>query len=172
MYLDELDLQILKLLQENGRISISRVSEILNKPRTTIASRISRLESYGIISSYKAVVDLRRLGFGILALVLISVHRVGPIGTKPSQVALVERIIRDTDNDADLPWVEEAFIVTGRYDILLKVWARDLRQLSKFLISYLPTHSEIAQTETMIVLEPVADWRDRYLPIIKITRQI
>ncbi|WP_069807121.1 Lrp/AsnC family transcriptional regulator [Vulcanisaeta thermophila] len=166
--LDGLDRDILREVQRDGRLQVSKLADLLRRPRTTVASRLERLEGDGVIRSYRAVLDPVRLGFSLLAFVLISVRRSAPSGGKSAQVLLAERIIGDCDADPKLPWVEEAFVITGRYDILLKVWARDLRQLSYFLINYLPSHPDIAQTETMIVLELVSDWRDRLLPIDKV----
>ncbi len=162
--MDELDIKILESLQRNGRITVSRLAEMLNKPRTTIMSRLARLESNKIILGYKTIIDPTQMGYTIQAYVLLTVRRV-PGATKPSQVALAERIIYDSDNDKDLPWVEEAQVVTGQYDIVLKVWAKNLKQLSDFLIRYLPTHPDVVKSETMIVLENVATWRNRNMPI-------
>ena len=162
--MDELDIKILESLQRNGRITVSRLAEMLNKPRTTIMSRLARLESNKIILGYKTIIDPTQMGYTIQAYVLLTVRRV-PGATKPSQVALAERIIYDSDNDKDLPWVEEAQVVTGQYDLVLKVWAKNLKQLSDFLIRYLPTHPDVVKSETMIVLENVATWRNRNMPI-------
>ncbi|WP_291764651.1 Lrp/AsnC family transcriptional regulator [Caldivirga sp. UBA161] len=162
--MDELDIKILESLQRNGRITVSRLAELLNKPRTTIMSRLARLESSKIILGYKTVIDPAQMGYTIQAYVLLTVRRI-PGAAKPSQVALAERIIYDSDNEKDLPWVEEAQVVTGQYDLVLKVWAKDLKQLSNFLIRYLPTHPDVVKSETMIVLENVATWRNRNMPI-------
>ncbi len=166
--LDELDKKLLEFLQKDARIKVTRLAEILNKPRTTVMSRIEKLESEKLILGYRAVVDLRKLGYNVLAFVLISAKRIAPISGRSSQEVLVERILRDTDDRGELPWIEEAHIVTGSYDIILKVWARDMRQLSDFLIKYLPSHPEVAKTETFLVLEQICDSRERYLPATKI----
>jgi Lrp/AsnC family transcriptional regulator for asnA, asnC and gidA len=168
MIFDKLDKEIIKEIQKDGRLQLSRLAEILNRPRTTVATRLGRLEGDGVITSYRAVIDPLKVGFSLLAFVLISVRRSAPSGAKSAQVVLVEKILKDSDEDPRLPWIEEAFIITGHYDILLKVWAKDLRQLSYFLINYLPTHPDIAQTETMLVLELVSDWRNRLIPIDKV----
>ena len=159
MIIDELDKKLLDLLQRNAKIKMTELAEKLGKPRTTVMSRVERLEREGIIRFYKAIIDPEKFGFTILAFVLISVKRIGPSGGKSSQIILVEKILKDSDEDPSLPWVEEAHIITGAYDIILKVWARDLKQLSHFLISYLPQYSDIQKTETMIVLEVVDDLR-------------
>ncbi len=167
---DDVDKEILKILQRNCRIKLSKLSEMIDKPRTTVAMRIKRLEDEGLICSYKAMINPAKLGFTVLAYVLISVKRIAPSQGKSSQVILAEKIIKDTDEDSSLPWVEEAEIITGPYDIVLKVWARDIQQLSHFLINYLPSHPEIQKTETMLVLEKITDLRDRELPLLKVLR--
>lgn len=63
-----------------------------------------------------------------------------------------------------MPFVEEAYIITGPYDLLFKVWARDVKQLSTFLVAYLASNPDIQRTETLIVLEIVDDWRRRVMP--------
>ncbi|WP_054849102.1 Lrp/AsnC family transcriptional regulator [Vulcanisaeta sp. JCM 14467] len=168
MIMDKLDKEILREIQKDGRLQLSKLAEILNRPRTTVATRLARLEGDKVITSYRAVIDPLKVGFSLLAFVLISVRRSAPSGGKSAQVILVEKILKDSDTDPRLPWIEEAYVITGHYDLLLKVWAKDLRQLSYFLINYLPTHPDIAQTETMLVLELVSDWRDRLLPIDKV----
>lgn len=161
--LDELDLRILDLLQRSGRITVSKLSELLAKPRTTVASRIERLEKLGYIRGYRAEVDPEKLGYHYLAYVLIVVARTKSAGPKPLQIEIAEKILQDTEARDDLPWVEEAHIITGRFDILLKVWARSLSELDKFLVEYLPTIEGVVRTETMIVLRRVGE--RHYLPI-------
>lgn len=166
--LDEVDKGILDRLQRDGRLPLSKLAEELNRPRTTIALRLERLEREGVIIAYRALPNPTKLGFTLLAFVLVSVKRMAPTGGKSAQVILAEKIIKDCDKDPALPWVEEAHVITGHYDIVLKVWAKDLKQLSHFLINYLPTHPDISHTETMVALETVADNRSRVLPMNKL----
>ena len=166
--LDDLDKKLLEFLQKDARVKIARLASVLNNPRTTIMSRIEKLEKEQLILGYRAVVDIRKLGYNVLAFVMISARRIAPISGRSSQEVLIERILKDTDERPELPWVEEAHIVTGAYDIILKVWARDMRQLSDFLIKYLPSHPEVVKTETLLVLEYVCSARERYLPASKI----
>jgi len=166
--LDELDKRLLELLQKNARLKITELADLTARPRTTVMSRLEKLEREGLILGYKAVLNLQKLGYTVLAFVLVSARRIAPVSGRSSQEVLIEKILRDTDENPELPWVEEAHIVTGSYDIILKVWARDMKQLSDFLIKYLPTHPEIAKTETLLVLERVADFHVRYIPATKI----
>lgn len=162
--MDELDMAILRRLQDDARAALADIASEMGKPRTTIAARLSKLEKDGVVLGYKAVLNPFALGFNVLSYVLLSVKRGAPEVDKSIQYRVTEKILRDADG-RDLPWVEEAHIITGAYDVLLKVWARDIRQLSRFLVVYLTSLPEIQRTETMIVLEIVSDWRQRRLPL-------
>ncbi len=166
--IDDLDKKILGELQKDGRTPLAKLADVVKKPRTTIMNRVQKLEEGGVIRGYRAVLSPYVLGFSMQAYVLITVRRSAAGGSKPSQVMLAEKIIRDCDNDAYLPWVEEANVLTGQYDIMLKIWVKDLKQLSSFLLNYLPTNPDIVKTETMMVLEEVAIGRERLIPLDKI----
>lgn len=101
MIIDKLDKEILREIQKDGRLQLSKLAEILNRPRTTVATRLARLESDKVITSYRAVIDPLKVGFSLLAFVLISVRRNAPSGGKSAQVLLIEKILKDSDNDPD-----------------------------------------------------------------------
>lgn len=164
--MDDIDKKLLELLQIDGKKTLQELAEAVNRPKTTIASRIKRLEDKGYIMGYKAVVNPFLLGYQVLAFVMASVRRGETRGEKPLQEQLAEKILADCSGKSDLPFVEEAYIITGPYDLLLKVWARDIKQLSTFLVSYLASIPDIQRTETLMVLEIVDDWRRRYMPVI------
>ncbi|MEL9990047.1 MAG: Lrp/AsnC family transcriptional regulator [Thermoproteus sp.] len=164
--MDEIDKKLLELLQIDGKKTLQELAEAVNRPKTTIASRIKRLEEKGYIMGYKALVNPFLLGYQVLAFVMASVRRGEVKGEKPLQEQLAEKILADCSGKSDLPFVEEAYIITGPYDLLLKVWARDIKQLSSFLVSYLASIPDIQRTETLMVLEIVDDWRRRHMPVI------
>ncbi|AEA12443.1 putative transcriptional regulator, AsnC family [Thermoproteus uzoniensis 768-20] len=164
--MDEIDKKLLELLQIDGKKTLQELAEAVNRPKTTIASRIKRLEDKGYIMGYKAIVNPFLLGYQVLAFVMASVRRGEVKGEKPLQEQLAEKILADCSGKGDLPFVEEAYIITGPYDLLLKVWARDIKQLSSFLVSYLASMPDIQRTETLMVLEIVDDWRRRHMPAV------
>lgn len=166
--IDELDKRILSELQRDGRTPLAKLADVVGKPRTTIMNRVQKLEEGEVIRGYRAILNPYVLGFSMQAYVLITVRRSAASGSKPSQVALAEKIMADCDNDARLPWIEEANVLTGQYDIMLKIWVKDLKQLSSFLLNYLPTNPDIVKTETMMVLEEVAVGRERLIPLNKV----
>ncbi|MCD6323561.1 MAG: Lrp/AsnC family transcriptional regulator [Desulfurococcales archaeon] len=149
--LDELDRKILKEIQENPRIKATKLAQKLGKPRTTILQRLSRLEKEGIITGYRALINPEKLGFKYSALVMVKIRK--GLKSLMTQTEIAEKIIRECSKSRNLPFVEEVFVVTGAYDMALKVWIREWRDLTAFLLEYLPSMEEIQSTETLMVLE-------------------
>ncbi|ABP51404.1 MULTISPECIES: Lrp/AsnC family transcriptional regulator [Pyrobaculum] len=163
--MDEIDRKLIMALQEDGKKTLQELSELVGRPKTTIATRIKKLEIDGVIIGYKAVVNPFALGYRLLSFVLVSVRRgTAPRESKPLQVEVAEKVLTECKGEGGLPYVEEAYVVTGPYDLLFKVWSRDVKQLSNFLVAYLASDPNIQRTETMIVLEIVDDWRRRVMP--------
>ena len=163
--MDEVDRKIVLMLQQDGKATLQELGEKLGKPKTTIAARIKKLEEEGVILGYKAVVNPFQLGYKLLACVLVSVRRGAPTSqSKPLQHVVAEKVLEECSGERGLPFVEEAYIITGPYDLLFKVWSRDVKQLSTFLVTYLASNPDIQRTETLIVLEIVDDWRRRVMP--------
>ncbi|RLE85992.1 MAG: Lrp/AsnC family transcriptional regulator [Thermoprotei archaeon] len=153
--MDELDMKIINVLQLEGRLSLAEVSRRVGAPRTTIAERVEKLVERGVIRGFRAVIDPVKLGYRYLAFVLVKARRGGIVGEKSNQELLAEEIVRDCNDDANLPWVEEVYIITGEYDILLKVWAKEWDHLTNFLIRYMPRHKDVSDTHTILVLKTV-----------------
>jgi Lrp/AsnC family transcriptional regulator for asnA, asnC and gidA len=163
--MDEMERKLVMLLQADGKKTLQELSMELGRPKTTIAARIKKLENEGVIMGYKAVVNPFALGYRLLAFVLVSVRRgAAAKESKPLQQEVAERVLAECNGERGMPFVEEAYIITGPYDLLFKVWARDIKQLSTFLVSYLASYQDIQRTETLIVLEIVDDWRRRIMP--------
>ena len=163
--MDEMERKLVMLLQADGKKTLQELSMELGRPKTTIAARIKKLENEGVIMGYKAVVNPFALGYRLLAFVLVSVRRgAAAKESKPLQQEVAEKVLADCNGERGMPFVEEAYIITGPYDLLFKVWARDIKQLSTFLVTYLASNQDIQRTETLIVLEIVDDWRKRIMP--------
>ena len=161
-FMNPVDRELLRRIQSNARLSLSALAKELGVSRSGIARRLQELEQEGVIMGYRSIVNPASLGFEIAAFVAVSVRR-GVIRPSP-QLELAKRVLNEADG-RDLPFVEEAHIITGQYDLLFKVLARNMRQMSRFLVEYLGTMDEVQRTETMIVLNTVADWRVRPLPV-------
>lgn len=70
--MDRIDYEIIKLLQDNARISIKKIAEIIFLTPPAVAERIRKLEEAGIISSYRAIIDPKKFGMNIKAIINIT----------------------------------------------------------------------------------------------------
>jgi len=151
--LDSLDLRIIEELSKNARVKLSELSRKLAVPRTTISSRIEKMVKMGVIKSFTTMLDYSTLGYKFLAFVMIKVRR--GTGKLTDQVSITKKIVEDINRSNSKLRIIESHIVTGEYDVLLKVIAKDWSELTKFLIEYLTKLSEIEHTNTMLVLTTV-----------------
>ncbi|MCS7102732.1 MAG: Lrp/AsnC family transcriptional regulator [Candidatus Korarchaeum sp.] len=151
--MDELDISIMSELVRDGRITVSDLAKKLGVPRTTLDSRIRKLVESGFIRGFTAILDHKKIGYSITAFVLVQIRRRKPEQDRSNQEIFIEEIGRESESRDDLPWVEEAHIITGDYDILLKVRARDMDELTRFLITELARHPDVERTHTLMVLK-------------------
>lgn len=123
--MDSIDIQILKILQEDGRITISDLSKALSLSRPSVTERLTRLMEAGVISKISAVVPPAKVGRNILLFIQVS-----EITTAYSEF---EAMV------ANHPDILECHRITGVVDYLLKAAVNDmdhLRKLSDDLIEY------------------------------------
>ncbi|MCD6368402.1 MAG: Lrp/AsnC family transcriptional regulator [Thermoproteales archaeon] len=157
--LDKLDIRLLSELFKDSRTSFSKLSKILKVPRTTIINRVERLIKNGIVRKFTIIPGYQNLGYIFLAFVLVRVRRGGGVRVSSTQVSLAKRILEESSMRENLPWVEEAHIITGEYDILLKVRAKNWEEISRFLIEYLAGLEEVEHTNTLLCLLTVDEQR-------------
>ncbi len=151
--MDELDARILDEIVKNGRITLTELAKRVKAPRTTLTSRFRKLVDSGYIRGFTAILNFKKLGYSLTAFVLVQIRRGKPVQGKSNQEVFIERITKESENRSDLPWVEEAHIITGDYDILLKVRARNMDELTRFLITELAQHPDVEKTHTLMVLK-------------------
>jgi len=143
--MDSKDKLILDLIKENCRLTTQQMSKKLNIPITTIHNRIKKMEQDGIIKGYKAILDNKKLGKPISAYILITVDYRLLKETETTQQELARRL-------RSHEFVEEAAMVTGENDIILKVRVSDIDQLDNFVTKYLRNISGVDKTRTIVIL--------------------
>ncbi|MBS7615803.1 Lrp/AsnC family transcriptional regulator [Candidatus Bathyarchaeota archaeon] len=145
--LDEKDLAILNLLQKNCRMTAKEIAKKINSPVTTVFAKIKRMEQQEIIKEYRAILDHKKLGFGVTAFILASVS----YGTrnKNEETSLSQRVI--AEQISKFPEVQEVHIISGDWDILIKVKDRDVDAIGKFVVDKLRTVKGIEKTLTCMV---------------------
>ncbi len=139
--LDSTDLQILKKLQENGKITNLQLSEEIGLSPAPTLERVRKLEKSGIITGYHATVDETTLGMGIMAFIQLSLGR------------QVDNFISNfSEQIADIEEIVECYQVTGTCDFLLKVMVKDIPAFEHLISNKLSKIEEIGNMQTMVIL--------------------
>ncbi len=142
--LDAIDCKILRALQDDGRISNVDLAARVHLSAPQCFRRVRALEERGVVRGYRADVRAESLGLGVIAYVSLNID-----GGQFGRVREIEASIRD------FPQILECHTVSGDYDYLLKVVARDLRSLSQFLTDRLMQVPGVDDVRSMICMEEV-----------------
>lgn len=144
MKLDQKDLQILKHLQEDSKMTNKEISNKLQLSVTAVFERIKRLERNGVISGYVA---------------LVSPDKVEKNFTVFCQIKLIQHtknyLTRFEAEVTSLPEVLECFHVSGEYDYILKVLVKDMAAYREFMVTKLTTLDHIGSTQSTFTIEKV-----------------
>jgi Lrp/AsnC family leucine-responsive transcriptional regulator len=136
----ELDTDILRLLQKDGKLTYEQIGRTLGRPPSTIRDRIKRMEEDRVILGYSAVVDERRLGLGITAFISADLP--------PERSSEAMAALRTLDS------VSELMHITGDRRILIKVHAVDSLQLMDFVDKSIRPLG-FGDMDIMVVMEPI-----------------
>lgn len=144
--LDMIDRKILKLLQANGRSTITELSEQVNLSKTPCTERVRRLEREGHIAGYRAVIDPVSVGLDTLVFVQVSLER--------TTTDVLDRFNAEVRR---IPEIEAAHMIAGGFDYLLKVRARDMAHYRQVLGDRIGALPGVSQTHTYPVMETVTE---------------
>src|ERR1700687_2691356 len=136
--LDAIDLQIIALLQEHGRIPLVKLGEQVGLSAPSVNERVKKLEDGGVIIGYHATVDATRLGKDVTAFIGVSIAHPKTISLFEESVALLDDVL-------------ECHHVTGQHTLMMKVKTENTSSLER-LISTIRSIEGVARTETMVVL--------------------
>lgn len=146
MMLDEKDTAILEKLMEDARKTTKAVARELEMPRATVHDRIARMEQKGVITRYTAVPDYSQIDMGVTAFILA---QFGP------HEGLSQR---DTaDEISHLPGVFEVHLISGEYDMLLKVRGDSMEQIGNLVVDRLRDVRGVSRTLTCAVFTTVRE---------------
>ncbi len=149
--LDEKDLAILSVIQENSKLTAKQIAKKVNSPITTVFAKTKRMEEMGVIKEYRAIVAPEKLSAGTAAFILASVsYRTKTDGAPVSQRVVAEEI-------AKFPEVQEVHIITGDWDLLIKLRAESVDAIGKFVIDKLRPINGLEKTLTCMVFETVKE---------------
>ncbi len=140
--LDRIDRHILKLMQNNGRISNLDLADQVGLSPTPCSRRVKRLEDSGLIAGHVTLLNPEALGLDLTAIVGIAMDR-----HTPDRFESFEKAI------ANMPEVIECSIVTGQTaDFLLKVVVKDMQHYEKFLLGNLTRLTGVTGVHSSFVL--------------------
>jgi Lrp/AsnC family transcriptional regulator, leucine-responsive regulatory protein len=157
--LDEKDLAILALLQENSQLTAKQIAKKVGAPLTTVFAKTKRMQEAGIIVGYHAIVAADKLGAGTSAFILASVsYRSQADGAPVSQRTVAEEIAKFAE-------VQEVHIITGDWDLLVKLRGQSVDAIGKFVVDKLRLISGLEKTLTCMVFETVKETTAVALPL-------
>lgn len=144
--LDDKDQKILAELLEDGRKSVVEIADELQIPRATVQERLKKLVDSGVIRKFVAVPDYSKIGKPVAALVLVSFRSAENV----SQRGLAEEMSR-------IPEVYEVLVVSGEWDIMLKVRAESVEEIGTLVVDRLRMMNGIEKTQTCVVFQTVKE---------------
>ncbi|HKM74926.1 MAG TPA: Lrp/AsnC family transcriptional regulator [Candidatus Bathyarchaeia archaeon] len=145
MSLDSGDVKILRIVQENCRLTARQISDRTGLPVTTVFAKIKRAERLGLVKGYNAVLDATKLGASTTAFIFAS------FAYKSEEKAASQRKVGK--EIGDFPEVQEVHIISGEWDILIKIKVRDVDSVGKFVVDKLRLVRGIEKTLTCLVFE-------------------
>ena len=144
--LDNYDRHILKVLQNDGRISYTELGKLVGLTTTPCIERVKKLERSGYIQGYSARLSAKRLDAGLVVFVQISLDR--------SSKQTFEQFKKAIQN---LDPVQECYLVTGSFDFLVKARVRDMRAYRDFLEEELLAVPGVSDSTSIAAMETVKE---------------
>lgn len=144
--IDRIDLKILRILQQDGRIPVTELAGRVGLSKTPCQTRVKRLQAGGYIRGFRAILDPSKLG--------------------QSHVTFVEVKLNDTReaalgafNDAvqAIAQIEQCHMIAGAFDYLLKVRSSDIDDYRRTLGEVISTLPHVSSTSTHVSMQAVKD---------------
>ncbi|MBQ6953435.1 MAG: Lrp/AsnC family transcriptional regulator [Bacteroidales bacterium] len=150
--LDNIDLQILRALQENARLTTKELAAQVHLSTTPVFERVKRLEREGFILKYAAVLDAGKLGRGFTVFCSVKLKQM----TRSVARNFISVI-------KDIPQVIECYNISGEYDYLLKIQASDMKYYNEFIINVLGNIDSIGSILSSFVMDEIKNTHALYL---------
>jgi len=143
---DKIDLKIMKILQENSKITNLDLSKKIGLSPAPTLERVKKLEQSGIIRSYHALVDTQSIGLSVKTFVLVSLawQKENALNAFLEKIQAIEEIT-------------ECYIITGEADFLIKIICKDIPTYEQLLFKTLSQIEEIERLKTLMTLSTVKD---------------
>ena len=142
--LDDKDLQLLRLLQKNAKLTVKELAKEVNLSTSPVFERVKRLEQDGFVKRYAAVLDAEKLnrGFTVFCQIKLKIH------DRSVGYDFVKEIL-------EIDEVAECYNISGDFDFLLKVQVRDMKHYQDFVFNKLGSVDSIGSTHSTFVMAEV-----------------
>lgn len=144
--LDKVDRKILKILQENGRITNVELAGMVGISAPPCLRRVRVLEEAGLIKSYHAHLNATALGYGVTVFAMVRLAS----QAEQDLLAFQKRMTA-------LPMVRECYMLAGDVDFILKIVAKDWDSYQHFLTRDLTTMPNVTSVKSSLAMRPVKD---------------
>ena len=142
--LDEKDIEILRALQRNARLTNKELAAQVHLSTTPTYERVKRLERQGFIKQYATGLDANKLNKGFAVFCSVKLRRLN------SDYALAF-----TEMIKQVPEVTECYNISGSFDYLLRIQAADMKSYQQLLLNVIGRHENIDSLESTFVMEEV-----------------
>lgn len=139
--LDSKDLAILRLLQEDARITVREIATRVHLSTTPVHERIKRMEETGVIRQYAALVDYAKVKKGLMVICYVSLRQ----HNKQAGAAFIQAI-------GDLKEVIECYNISGEFDFMLKVVVENMDAFYHFHVNQLSEVEGIGHLQSVFVM--------------------
>ena len=141
---DEIDKKILNILQERGRITNANLAAEVGLSPPPMLERVKKLEKNGVINSYVALLDPKKVDKSTIVYVSLTVAR--------HRVKSFDIVNQELNK---FPEVLEIYHISGEEDYLIKVVVQDIQQYEQFLLKKLATIPSISRIKSNVVLSTI-----------------
>jgi len=144
--LDDFDIRLLAALERDGALTNQQLGDLVHLSASQVSRRRQRLEEAGLIRRLRAELDADKLGLGLIVFIRVTLAA----HNRDNDRQFSELIARNAQ-------IQEAYMMTGDADYLLKVLARDLAHLQRLVSDVLLPHPSVARVSSSIVLTRLKD---------------
>jgi DNA-binding Lrp family transcriptional regulator len=141
--LDELDVKILKALNDDGRKSYREIAKIIGVSAPTVEARLKRIMNAGLITKIAPIFNIEKLNKAINMLVLLKVEE--------------SKLVNVASELTKLPEVKSVFIITGESNLLIRIAASSQDKIQKLIYEKIALMNGVIITSTQLVIKNLKD---------------
>ena len=143
MTMDKKDKEILNILQENGRMTASEISDRIDLSIPTVAERIRKLTEFGFLKEFRAIAGAKKVGYDVTAYILLDM----------SSASDYNDVVEKSEKNSE---VLECHSITGEGSHILKIRTRNTSSL-ELLLRDIQAWPGVRRTRTMIVMSTIKE---------------